>query len=446
MSKDLRVSRRTVLQGLGAAVALPWLEAMAPAATAAAATPPRRLAWMYVPNGIHMADWTPKADGALTQLSWIAEPLEPFKDSLTFLTGLTCDKARANGDGPGDHARAMSAFLTGRQPRKTHGADIRAGVSADQLAAQHIGKTTKFASLELGTDRGLNAGNCDSGYSCAYSNSISWRGESTPNAKEIDPRLVFERLFGTAQPGQTSANELRREHYRKSILDYVADDARRLQARLGGADKRKLDEYLTAVREIENRITRAGGPTRVDTHGVSRPTGIPREFGEHLRLLADLMVLAFRTDQTRIGTFVFANEGSNRSYRFIGVPDGHHDLSHHGNDQEKQKKIREINRFHVEQLAYLLKKLREVKESDGSTLLDNCLIAYGSGNSDGNRHNHDDLPVLVAGKGGGSVRAGRHLRFPRETPVTNLWLAMLNRAGAPATTLGDSTGVLEGLS
>lgn len=441
-----RISRRTVLKGLGTAIALPWLESLsAGLAAAGEAVLPKRLAWVYVPNGVHMPDWTPRREGVLQELPWIVEPLAPFRESLTFLSGLTCDKARPNGDGAGDHARAMSAYLTGAQPRKTHGADIKAGISADQLAAKFLGAETKFASLELGTDRGMNAGNCDSGYSCAYSNTISWRSETTPNAKEVDPRQVFERLFGNGIPEETNAARVRRDLLRKSILDFVTDDARRLHAKLGGTDKRKLDEYLTAIREIERRITRTGKAAPSPTPGIERPTGIPPDYAEHVKLLCDLLVLAFQTDQTRIATLVFANEGSNRSYRFIGVPEGHHDLSHHGNDPDKQNKIRQINRFHVELLAYLLGKLKAVPESNGS-LLDNCLIAYGSGNSDGDRHNHDDLPILLAGKGGGTIRTGRHIRYARETPLTNLWLAMLNRAGAPATQLGDSTGLLEGLS
>jgi hypothetical protein len=339
----------------------------------------------------------------------------------------------------------MSAFLTGCQPRKTHGADIKAGVSVDQLAAQKVGKATRFASLEIGCEGGRNAGNCDSGYSCAYSANISWRGESTPMPKEVNPRLVFERLFAPAG-SKTDPKARRRDLLRKSILDFVAEDARGLKRKLGSTDNRKLDEYLTGVREIERRLARVekvevkGAPP-----GAVRPAGIPRVYREHLRLMADMLVLAFQADLTRIATFVFANEGSNRSYRDIGVAEGHHDLSHHGRNRRKQEKIQKINVFHVEQLAYLLGKLKGIKEGDG-TLLDRCMILYGSGNSDGNRHNHDDLPILLAGKAGGAFKTGRHLVYKRETPLTNLYLSMLDALGVRVPKFGDSTGRLPGLN
>ncbi len=443
MSDHLRISRRTVLRGLGTAVALPMLEAMLPTysiAGQAKKAPPRRLAFFYVPNGKHMADWTPKAEGAL-QLPYILEPLKNVRDELLVLTGLTLDKARPHGDGPGDHARAMASFLTGRQAKKTHGADIRIGVSVDQLAASKIGAATRFPSLELGCDRGMNSGNCDSGYSCAYSANLSWRSESTPNAKEVNPRLVFDRLFANQVKGQVDPQKAKRERYQASILDFVREDADQLKKKLGATDRRKLDEYLTSVREIEARIHRTEEVVVDGSMKLNKPVGIPGSYQEHIRLLADLMVLAFQADLTRIGTFVFANDGSNRSYRFIGVPEGHHDLSHHGNDKRKHAKLRQINRFHITQFAYFLEKLKAVKEGNG-TLLDNCMVVYGSGISDGNRHNHDDLPILLAGRAGGALKAGRHLRYDRETPLTNLYLAMLERVGIEEKSFGDSTGVL----
>jgi hypothetical protein len=402
------------------------------------------MAFFYVPNGIHMPEWTPKTEGPLTQLPSILEPLKNVREQIQVLSGLTVDKARPHGDGPGDHARAMSAFLTGAQPRKTHGADIRAGVSIDQYAAQKIGNRTRFGSLELGCERGLNAGNCDSGYSCAYSANLSWRSETLPMAKEIDPRAVFERLFSNAVKKDVDASQARRDLYRASILDLVAEDAKRLQRQLGITDQRKMDEYLTAVRELEVRIRKSGPVVVVGSAKMAQPAGVPRDYEQHLRLLCDLLALAFQTDSTRIATFVFANEGSNRPYRAIGVPDGHHDLSHHGGSHEKQEKIRKINRFHMTQFAFFLEKLKAVKEGAG-TLLDNSMIVYGSGNGDGNRHNHDNLPILLAGRGGGTLAGGRHVRYPKDTPLTNLFLSLLERLEVPAERFGDSTGKLSRL-
>ncbi len=446
------VSRRTALRGLGTLVALPWLEsaarAAAPGVSAAAATAvPKRAAFVYVPNGVVVPDWTPKEVGRLGKLPDILQALEPFKADLNVLTGLTLDKARANGDGGGDHARAMSSFLTGRQARKTHGADIRSGVSADQHLAQTMGETTRFPSLELGIERGQQANNCDSGYSCAYSSNLSWRSESTPNAKEVDPRLVFERLFSGTDPKELAGARAKREAYNKSVLDFVTEDAKSLGKTLGQGDQRKVDEYLTAVREVEQRIQKVA-KSNADRKPVAKPTmaapaGVPKELKEHYRLMIDLMVLSFQTDLTRVVTFPFANDGSNRAYPDLGVPDGHHEISHHGRDAKKLAKIKKINTFHVEQLAYLVGKMKAVKEANGSTLLDNTALVYGSGISDGDRHNHDDLPILLLGKFGGTVDGGRHLKFARETPLMNLYLALFQRAGAATSQFGDSTGVLK---
>jgi len=446
-----QISRRTVLRGLGATLALPYLEAMngwtamgAPAEPNAA----RRLAYFYVPNGVHMQDWTPEATGAGYTMPFLLDTtLSKFKDDLLVLSGLTLDKARANGDGGGDHARSLSSFLTGRQARKTHGADLRAGVSADQIAAQKVGITTRFASLELGIDKGMNAGNCDSGYSCAYSNNLSWRSESTPMAKEIDPKLVFERLF--ASPGETSAARTRRESIRKSVLDSVNQDANSLRAKLGATDRRKLDEYMNAVREIEMRLNKVENKTvsapKFTPAESIRPSGIPATFEEHVKLMYDMITLAFRADLTRVATFVIANEGSNRSYKNIGVSEGHHELSHHGNDKAKHEKIKKINQFHLQMFAYFLEKMKGIQEGS-SNLLDQSMLVYGSGIGDGNRHNHDELPILVAGKGGGSIKTGRHLRYTKETPLMNLHLSLLERIGAQVPSLGDSTGPLKDLS
>jgi hypothetical protein len=405
---------------------------------------PKRMAFVYVPNGANMADWTPKAVGSEYELPFILEPLKANQKELLVLSGLAHDKGRANGDGAGDHARASATFLTGCQPRKTAGKDIKAGVSVDQIAAEKIGDRTRLPSLELGTDKTRLAGNCDSGYSCAYSFNISWKGEATPMPPEVDPRLVFDRLFGNGQPGEMDEARIKRDRYRKSVLDFALDDAKKLKAELGYTDRRKLDEYLTAVRELEQRIERANNFAAAPAN-FDRPKGVPRSYEEHLRLQFDLLALAFQTDTTRISSFIMAHDGSNRQYPFIGVRDGHHDLSHHGGDEEKKDKIAKINRFHAAQFAYFLDKLKSIKEGDG-TLLDHCLIVYGSGLGDGNRHNHDNLPVVLAGGGGGTVKTGRHVRFERETPMTNLFLSMLDRVGAPTERLGDSTGLLPQLS
>jgi hypothetical protein len=444
MRGSSRISRRRALRGLGVSLALPLLEAMDSrplrAGLAGREGPPIRLAFVYVPNGVHMPDWTPRSLGDGFELPPILEPLHAVRDEILVLSGLTLNPARALGDGGGDHARAMASFLTGRHPRKTDGADLCAGVSVDQLAAQSIGRATRFPSLELGCEGGKNAGECDHGYSCAYQSNLSWQGDSTPVAKQINPRLVFDRLFGHA--GGVDAAQVDRR--RKSILDFVAEDARQLHERLGTPDRRKLDEYLNGVREIEQRITRAR--PSVDLGGMTypRPLGIPADYQEHLRLMADLLALAFQADLTRIATFVFANDGSNRSYRTIGVPDGHHDLSHHGGDLAKQGRIRKINQFHVVQLAYLLEKLRSIPEGPG-TLLDHCLVVYGSGISDGNAHAHDDLPILLAGRAHGTIKTGRHIHYPNETPLTNLYVSMLDRVGVKVPSFGDSTGPLPSL-
>ena len=447
--------RRTFLRGLGTAVALPVLDAMLPMVSRAAGTTsagagaaggalPRRMAFVYVPNGANMVDWTPKQVGADFELPFILEPLQAHKPDLLVLSGLAHDKGRAHKDGAGDHARASATFLTGCHARKTPGADIKVGVSVDQVAAQQVGNRTRLSSLELGTDKARLAGNCDSGYSCAYSYNISWKTEATPMPPEVNPKLVFDRLFGNGKAGEMDEARIKRDLQRKSILDFAMDDARRLQKNLGYSDRRKLDEYLTAVRELEERIERAHG-FKAEMPDYTRPAGIPRSYEEHLRLMFDLLTLAFQTDTTRIATYILAHDGSNRQYPFIGVRDGHHDLSHHGGENEKKEKIAKINRFHVTQFGYFLERLRSIREGEG-TLLDNCMIIYGSGLGDGNAHNHDNLPVLLAGRGGGSIQSGRHVRFDRETPMTNLFLSILDRMGAPAERLGDSTGLLPQLT
>ena len=442
-----KLSRRTFLRGLGVSVALPWLETMGPvtawanASTSGLQTPPNRMVFLYVPNGKNMVDWTPKQVGANYELTDILKPLAKVKDKTLVLSGLTADKARANGDGGGDHARAMAAFLTGAQPRKTDGADIHAGVSVDQAAALRIGNQTRLPSLELGIEPGRRAGNCDSGYSCVYSSTVSWRSATQPLPKLINPKLAFERLFST----MPNAEKVQRDQERKSILDFVLQDSKDLLRQVSGNDVRKLDEYFSAIRDIEQRIEATEKFPHVETPDYTGPAKIPADYQEHIRIMMDLIVLAFQADVTRIVTFVLANEGSNKPYPFINISEGHHNLSHHGGDEAKKAKIRKINIFHTQQLAYFLEKLNATPEGDGS-LLDHAMVLYGSGNADGNRHSHHDLPILLAGNGCGTIKSGRHIQYPKETPLNNLWLSMLNRMDVRLAQLGDSTGSLEGLS
>ncbi len=444
--KNPPLSRRTVLRGLGTAIALPWLEAMGTltswaAETAGQRAAPNRMAFLYVPNGQDMPSWTPRAAGPLGELPPILSALAPVKNDLLVISGLAADKARPHGDDGGDHARAMAAFLTGTQPRKTAGTDIRAGTSVDQVAAARIGDQTRIASLEIGCEAGSMAGNCDSGYACVYSSTMSWKSPTQPLPKEVNPKLVFGRLFGAEGASERAA----RATARRSILDFIREDSKSLTNKVGTGDKQKLDEYFTSIREIELRMERASRmPPLPAPAGVKPPEGIPESQAEYLRLMCDLLVLAFQADVTRVCTFAFANEGSNKSYPEIGVNEGHHELSHHGHDPEKIRKVRDINRFHIAQLARLLTRLKSIPEGDG-TLLDDCMIAYGSGNSDGDRHNHDDLPILLAGRGGGTIKTGRHLRLAGETPVTNLWSSMLERMDVRVPFVGDSTGSLAGL-
>ncbi|EMB14504.1 DUF1552 domain-containing protein [Rhodopirellula europaea] len=454
------LSRRFLLRGLGTAVALPLLDVMSPtrllAATSDGGPPPLRMGFFYVPNGMHMPAWTPQKDGREFELTPTLQKLAENKDSISVLSGLTLDGARAHGDGGGDHARSVAAFLTGAHPRKTNGADIQNGVSVDQVAAQYVGDRTRFASLELGLEASSQAGNCDSGYSCAYASNMSWRGPTNPMAKETDPRALFDRLFAGQTVKETRRAKSEREKYRKSILDFVASDAKRLHAHLPIVDRRKLDEYLYSIRDVEKRLdgaeklglTEEGVPDYPRPSGVpqelSRPSGVPQELSRHSDLMMDMVALAYQTDSTRILSFMFTNAGSNRAYKEIGVNEGHHELSHHGKSEHKQAEIAKINSFHAERFNYLLSRLKLIREGDGS-LLDHCMIVYGSGISDGDRHNHDDLPILLAGGGGGRIRAGQHVRYKNGTPLCNLYLWMMKQMGANADRFGDSSGVLQGL-
>ena len=447
MSQRLPLHRRTFLKGVGATLSLPLLEAMLPASGFAAqsAGAPKRMAFVFVPNGVIVPDWTVKGEGTDWQLSPTLEPLAKVKDRVCVVDGLMQDNARAKGDGPGDHARSSAAFLTGAHPVKTSGVDIKVGQSVDQVAADKAGRQTKLPSIELGTEGGRNAGQCDSGYSCAYSNNISWKSATTPMAKEINPRLVFERLFGSTDDREAAKGRAKRDEYRKSILDLVTDDANKLKQQLGQTDRRKVDEYFSSVREIEQRIERA----KTDTSSqkipdLTLPRGVPKELDEHIGLMFELMTLAFQTDTVRVATFMMANEGSNRSYPMVGVNDGHHHLSHHQNKQDWIDQIKKIDKYLVGHFAKFLEKLNGISEGNG-TLLDNSMIVYGSAIADGNRHSHHDLPILLAGKGGGTIASGRHLVYPKETPLNNLFLSMLDRMDAGVDSLGDSTGRLKDL-
>lgn len=442
------LDRRFFLRGTGAAIALPLLDAMVPAFAAPsrlASDSPRRLAFVYIPNGVIEEAWQPAAEGSNFEFTPILKSLEPHRRDLLVLSGLTHNNARALGDGGGDHARAASSFLTGIHPKKTAGADIRLGISADQVAASAIGGETRFASLELGIEPGRLAGNCDSGYSCAYSNSISWRGEKTPNPPEIDPRLVFERMFGDADAPLSAAERAKRVARDRSVLDHVVGEAASLRTALGPTDRQKLDEYLTSVRDVERRIASTDSEPAEDRSSMSRPQGIPAKYSDHARVMFDLLTLAFQTNMTRVGTFMMGREGSNLTYPEIEVNRAHHGMTHHRGDQGKIADIAKVNTHHVEQFAYFLDRLAGAADGDGR-LLDNMMVVYGSGIADGNRHTHHDLPVLVAGRGGGALHTGRHIRYPGETPMNNLYMSLLDRVGVHTENLGDATGKLAHLS
>jgi Protein of unknown function (DUF1552) len=431
--------RRRFIKGIAATLALPQLPSLHAGvprtASALATTPPLRMAFVYAPNGVNLDHWLP-TDASNT--SRTLAPLAKLRDHYSVIRGLDHKNAGANGDGPGDHARANATFLTGAQARKTQGADIRVGTSVDQLAARKIGHLTRLPSLELSTDPPRRSGNCDSGYSCAYQFNLSWRAESTPAPAERDPRRVFEKLFGGGDPKR----DAERMALRKSVLDSVWDGAKRMHGRLDGTDRAKMDEYLTAVRDVEQRIENAE-KFRSEVPEELRPNGVPETYGQHIRAMYDLMTLAFRTDSTRISTFLLAHDGSNRSFPEIGVPEAHHHLSHHQRKPQNLDKIALIDEFYIKQFAAFLQTLRDTREADGSSLLDHVLVVHGSGIADGDRHNHDDLPVLLAGHGGGSVRQGRLIQAPPGTPMTNLYLSLLDRLNVPLTRIGDSTGRLE---
>jgi len=436
--------RRTVLRGMGATLALPFLDAMTPALTAlarTAATPAPRLGFVYIPNGVVLPEWRPEATGTAFALSPTLAPLASLRDEIMVLTGLAHRQADAFGDGNGDHSRASAVWLTGVHARQTEGADVLAGASADQIAARVLGQQTPLPSLELALEANELIGNCDVGYSCVYQNTIAWRTPTTPVPMETHPRIVFERLFGDG-----SSPDARRARLRstRSILDSVTDEAARLQRSLGLRDRSRMDQYLDAVRDVEQRVQRAEDYS-VDA-GLElpeRPVDIPEAFADHARLMFDLLALAYQADITRVATFLLGRELSQRTYPEIGVPGPHHTLSHHRGDDEKIAQVAKINLYHVQLFSQFLETLRAAPDGDG-TVLDHTMIVYGGGIGDGNLHAHVDLPVLLAG-GGAYLRTGRHVVYPDAPPMTNLLLSLLDKAGVRTDALGDSTGRLEGL-
>ncbi len=438
------LSRRTMLRGIGASVALPLLDSMLPVMKAAP-SPIQRAAFLYTPNGIIMKDWTPAAEGAGFQFTSTLKPLEQFRDKLLVLTGLEHRNGESLGDGAGDHARAGATWLTGVHPKKTEGANIQAGISVDQILAKEIGGQTALPSLELGIEDVRMVGGCDSGYSCAYSNTISWSSPATPIPYETNPLAVFERLFGDGETTDPAARATRSQQDR-SILDFVQAETGRVSKTLGVADRRKMSDYLDSVREIERRIQRAEAKNAASAlPALDRPDGIPPTFEEHIQLMFDLMTVAFQADLTRVVTLMYSREGGNRTYRSIGVPDAHHGLSHHQNDLERMARLQKIDQHHIEMLSYLLGKMQSAKDGDG-TLLDHSTLVYGSSISDSNRHLHDNLPVLVMGGSNGRLHGGRHIRYEKGVPMTNLFLSMLDGMGVHPETVGDSTGKLEHLT
>lgn len=441
------LTRRHFLRGLGACLAVPAFESLRPlhvlAAPAEGKKAPVRMAFVYVPNGTIPSTFWPAGEGGREfDLPRTLQPLEKVRHQLQVISGLEDLSADPGPDGAGDHARAGGTFLTGVRIKKTAGSDIYAGVSIDHAVAMQIGHLTRFPSLELTCDAVRKAGNCDSGYSCAYEYNLAWRSPTQPVAPEPNPRLVFERLFGAGSPGERVENLKRRQQEQHSLLDYVKENAASLNRKLNGRDRQKLDQYLTSVREIEQRIEKAE-QMPVSNPAVEAPAGIPPSFDEHIQLMSEMMVLAFQTDTTRIATLLFAGEGSNRTFSEIGFSEGHHNLTHHRNDSDMIDKVKEIDLWYVKQLAKLLEKLEQTKDLDGNSLLHNSMLMYGSGNADGNRHTHSNLPILLAGAGGGDFKPGRYLKVS-PTPLTNLFLTMADQMGARGIDQhGDSTGRLE---
>jgi Protein of unknown function (DUF1552) len=436
------IPRRTFLRGAGTAIALPFLDAMIPAfARAEESKPPLRMVFMYVTNGIMMNDWTPAKEGADYDFTRILKPLEPYRDEMLVISGLS--QHAGNAPVAGDHARASVTYLTGVRPKDTTSADVEAGISVDQVAAKAIGDKTRFASLELGCEISRSVGSCDSGYSCAYINSMSWSTPKVPNPPETNPRLLFERIYGSLAADPDPKVRARNEADRKSILDLVTNQSQSLMSQLGSSDQHKVDEYLTSVRDVEQRIQfHSSNADAAPT--MAKPVGIPPNFVDHAQLMNDLLLNALRADMTRVATFIYSKESSTRSYPELGFDDPHHPCTHHRNNPDLMERVTKINTHHVTQFAEFVRKAKAIKEGNG-TLLDNSMVVYGSSLSDGNNHVHENLPLIMLGKGGGTLKTGRHIVYP-DQPMTNLWLALLDRMGVPTDKLGDSTGEATHLS
>jgi hypothetical protein len=444
------LNRRHFLRGLGACLALPAFESVRPFASLAAEAnaaklattatgAPLRTAFVYFPNGAIQPNWWPKGEGKEFELARTMEPLAKVKHQLQILGGMDHVHATPGPDGAGDHARASGTFLTGVRVKKTAGADIHAGISIDQVMANQIGHLTRFPSLELTCDAVRKSGNCDSGYSCAYQYNLAWASPTQPIAPEPNPRLLFERLFGAGSHGERAKGLALRQQQQRSILDFVLDDARSLQRRMVARDKDKLEEYLASVREIEKRIEKSERFGASPDPSVDTPAGIPAKFDDYIQVMFDMMILAFQTDATRVATFLLANEGSNRSFPELEIPEGHHFLTHHQGRKEMIDKVAEIDLWYMKQLGKFLEKMEQTKDIDGKSLLHNSMIVYGSGNSDGNRHTHVNLPVILAGGGGGTLNPGRVVKSGG-VPMSNLLLSMADRMGTKGLERhGDST-------
>ena len=441
--------RRTFLRGMGVAVGLPLMEAMIPAmpspqVATSARKPPVRLMFLYVPNGIDMENWNPSYSGNLGELPRILKPLEPFKDDVLMLSNLTHNWARVLLDGPGDHGRCSANYLTGAHVLKTDKSIyVNGAMSMDQLVASRAGAETRLPSLEIGMEDPRQSGNCDSGYSCAYTNNLAWKSQTQPMPPILDPRMLFERLFGSAADLSPAERE-QQFRIRTSILDFVRESTNALARDLGPTDRRKLEEYLTAIRSIEVQIERAAKDQTPTPPGMAKPAGTPADFSEHFKLLTDMVTVAFQADLTRVVTFLVTREGTSRPYREIGISDGHHPLTHHGGKRDQLARVTQINEYHMSNFGSWVGRLASLKEGNGR-LLDNLMLVYGAGLSDGNRHLHDDLPTVVVGRGGGSLKSGRRVIFRRETPFSNLHLSLMDRMGVHAESFGDSSGRLSGL-
>ncbi|HWE50243.1 MAG TPA: DUF1552 domain-containing protein [Bryobacteraceae bacterium] len=435
------LDRRFFLRSVGATLALPLLDAMTPAFASPTKAVPR-MAFLYVPNGANMKAWTPTGVGKGFTFSPTLKSLEPLREHVNVLSGLALHSADRMNDGAGDHSRATGAFLSGCHAKRTQGADLQLGVTADQIAARSIGKDNLLPSLELGIDDHFTSPLCDEGYTCAYSNTLSWTSENTPLPQENDPRLVFERLFGE---GGDLHHRLARLRENRSILDSVTGEMKQLQGTVGRPDRLRMDQYFEAIRQVELRLQRvekqnAESPTM--GAGLTRPLGAPEKFEDHIQLILDLQVLAFQADITRVTTLMFAGERSGRSYPEVGVPDSHHSVSHHDNNPEKLAKVARIDACHVEQLAYFATKLRATPDGD-SNLLENSMLLYGAGISNGNVHDHSPLPIVLCGGGGGQIQGGRHIVYQNEPPLSNVLRALLGKVGVHPDKLGESTGIAE---